>query len=52
MWSHCVRFIRRSYQREMPPKKKFRRGRAKKRRLTWNKYTRQKNLQVKEAGIY
>ena len=35
----------------MPPKKKFRSGRAKKRRLTWNKYIRQKNLQVKKAIV-
>lgn len=35
----------------MPPKKKFRSGRAKKSKLTWNKHTRQKNLEVKEALV-
>jgi len=35
----------------MPPKKKFRSGRAKKRKFTGNKYTRQKNLMVKETLV-
>ena len=35
----------------MPPKKKFRSGRSKKRKFTGNKYTRQKNLEVKEALV-
>ena len=33
----------------MPPKKKVRSGRAKKGKFTGKKYSRQKNLEVKEA---
>lgn len=34
----------------MPPKKKFRRGRGKKRKFTGNMYTRRKELELKEAS--